>query len=705
MSHCGLTSGSEEKSFLDMTNHPFLDKSFFVKWSELTPECIQPDIDQALSDAQDHLDKICAIPLEEASYENAFLGLEKAMEALDEAWGKVSHLTSVCDSEALRKVYNELLPKVSEFYARIPLNDKLWAVLKAFSEKPEVNELKGVHKRFFEETLADFRQSGAELPVEKKKRLQSLMAELAQITQKFSENVLDSTNEWELVLEDDSRLSGLPDSAREAARQNALNKGHGSEEKPFYRFTLQYPSVEPVMTYAEDDSLRREVWEASIGIGAKEPYHNAALISKILKLRQEKAELLGRANFADHVLERRMAKNGKAALDFVDDLHALVKAAFDKECEALEIFRAEKTGEERTALEPWEIGYWAEKLRKERYDFDEEELRPYFPMDKVIAGLFEIARKVFSISIRKHKGEAEVWHPEVNVYEIEDAFSGAYLGAFYTDWHPRESKRGGAWMNSIRTGGPNEGEKREPHLGLMCGNMTTPLDGKSALLTHREVETIFHEFGHLIHHLLGEVEIKSLNGTNVAWDFVELPSQIMENWTWDRESLNLFARHHETGEVIPDELYEKMVAARNFCSAVATMRQLSFGKVDLEMHLNPDQYANGDTEEAVQELLTEYRMPMKTLSPSIICRFGHLFSDPVGYAAGYYSYKWAEVLDADAFTRFEKEGVFSASVGAEFREHILSKGNSEDPMVLFKRFMGREPDLNALLTRSGLIAT
>jgi oligopeptidase A len=687
-----------------MTNHPFLDKSFFVKWSELTPEHIQPDIDRALSDAQENLEAICGIPLEEISYEKVLVGLEKATEALDEAWGKVSHLTSVSDSEALRAVYNELLPKVSEFYARIPLNDKLWAALKAFSETSEAKELEGVRKRFYDETLADFRQSGADLPQEKKKRLEAIVAELARITQEFSENVLDSTNAWELVLEDDSRLGGLPESAKEAARQNALSKGHGSEEKPVYRFTLQYPSMEPVMTYAEDGDLRKEMWTASIGIGAKEPHDNTVLILRILELRQEKAQLLGNANFADHVLERRMAKNGKTALDFVDDLHARVKAAFDRECRELEIFKAAGTGEERSPLEPWEVGYWAEKLRKERYDFDEEELRPYFPMDKVVSGLFEIAQKVFSISIREHKGESEGWHSEVKVYEIEDVSLGDYLGAFYTDWHPRESKRGGAWMNSLLTGGPRENGNREPHLGLMCGNMTAPIGEEPALLTHREVETIFHEFGHLIHHLLGEVEIKSLNGTNVAWDFVELPSQIMENWTWDRDSLNLFARHHKTGEIIPDELYKKMVAARNFFSAIGTMRQLSFGKVDLEMHLNPSQYTSGDIDAMVEELLEDYRMPTKTLSPSIIRRFGHLFADPVGYAAGYYSYKWAEVLDADAFTRFEKEGVFDASVGAEFREHILSKGNSEDPMTLFKRFMGREPDLNALLIRSGLIA-
>jgi oligopeptidase A len=456
------------------------------------------------------------------------------------------------------------------------------------------------------------------------------------------------------------------------------------------------------MTHALDESLRREMWEAAVGVGARAPHDNHALTRQILKLRQEKAEILGKSAFPDLVLERRMAKSGAAALQFVEGMHTRVKKAFDRECRELEEFKAAKSGGKASPLAPWEVAFWAENLRKERFDFDDEALRPYFPFDRVLEGLFEITERIFGVrAVARQPGAVETWHPEVRYYDLKDG-DGRQLGSFYTDWHPRESKQSGAWMNYLITGAPARGG-RAPHLGLMCGNMTPPVAEKPALLTHREVETVFHEFGHLLHHLLGDVEYKSLNGVNVSWDFVELPSQIMENWTWEPEGLDLFGRHFETGEAIPEALFGKMKAARNFRTAAATMRQLSFGKMDLELHLHPLRFVDSDLDGEIDTLLRDYVVPTVPPAPSSVCRFGHLFSSPVGYAAGYYSYKWAEVLDADAFTRFKERGILDAETGRAFRTHVLSRGNSEPPEALFRRFMGRDADTNALLIRNGLL--
>ncbi|HVW20833.1 MAG TPA: M3 family metallopeptidase [Opitutaceae bacterium] len=672
--------------------HPFLDPAFEVRWSELTPERVEPDIALALERAQAAIDAIAARGPENLTYENTFLALEQATEELNVAWGRVTHLQSVADSPALRAAHNAMLPQVSAFYARIPLNPALWERLKAFAGSPAAAALTGVHRRFVEETAADFRQAGADLPPEKRARLEALQSELAQATQKYSENVLDATNAWELVVEEEGRLAGLPAHAKDAARRSAGAKGAAG-----WRFTLHAPSQEPFLTYLDDDALRRQLWTAAVAVGAAAPHDNTGLIRRILALRAEKAALLGRGNFADLVLERRMAKSGARALAFLDDLRGRCAAAFGRECRELE----ESKGKGGGRLAPWELAYRAEKLRRLRYDFDAEALRPYFPMPGVVGGLFELARRVFGLRIEERAG-VETWHPEVRFYEVRDG-AGRHVGSFYADWHPRESKRGGAWMNYLLTGGPRPDGTRAPHLGLICGNLTPPAGGQPALLTHREVETIFHEFGHLLHHLLGEVEIKSLNGVNVAWDFVELPSQIMENWCWERESLDLFARHHQSGAPIPEELFRKMAAARNFRSAAGTMRQIALAKMDLLMHVHaPEFAAEKDVEPRARAVVADCLIPTEPPAPTVVKRFTHLFADPVGYAAGYYSYKWAEVLDADAFTRFRREGIFSARVGAEFVAKILSRGNGADPAELFRDFMGRDPDLQALLVRSGL---
>lgn len=690
--------------------HPFLAPDFHVRWSSLTPHAVAPDIRHALQLAHTAIETICSQDLGSLTYESTFLALENATLALARGWERLNHLDSVSDHPAQREALNQMLPEVTDFYAAIPLNGRLWNVMKTFAESEGFSLLDDVRKRHVTETLADFRQAGADLNDTQKQRMAAIEAELSKWTKQYAEHVLDSTNAWSLVITDASQLAGLPESAIAAAAANARSHGAATEDSPAWRFTLHYPSMLPLMQYLENDEIRHHVWQASCAVGGYGDYDNTELVWKILELRQEKANLLGVKNFADLTLARRMAKSGNAALAFIENLHQRVLPAFLADFRQLANYKSAKTGQPVDALEPWEVAYWAERQRKENYDLDDESLRPYFPVDGVMAGMFEIASRLFGISIKQLETAClapddgplpsdivETWHPEVSFYQIHDSQSGSHLGSFYADWHPRESKRGGAWMNSLHTG-----DHGEPHLGLIVGNMTPPVNGKPALLTHAEVETIFHEFGHLLHGLLSQVPVKSLSGTNVPWDFVELPSQIMENFCWDRQSLDLFARHHVTGEVIPDALFAKMIAAKNYMSATAFMRQLSFAKIDLELHIHFENWRGSDLDLADRQILAAYRAPLLTDTPTMLRRFNHLFSSPTGYAAGYYSYKWSEVLDADAFTRFQHEGVLNAETGHAFREHILSKGNSAPADELYRRFMGRDPELEPLLVRAGL---
>jgi oligopeptidase A len=699
----------------------FLDRSFHPRWSSLTPERVVPDITALLAGATLAIDALTGQDRGRLTFDSVFGGYERALEALNEAWGQVSHLDSVCNSEALRAAHHEMLPRVTEFYTRLTLNATLWDLFLTYSRTEEARSLTGVRLRLLEETLADFRLNGAELPPEKKRRLEEIEGALAQSTQKFSENVLDSTNAWDRVITDPLQIAGLPASARAAAQADAAAKGHGTADVPAWRFTLKAPSLVPALEHLDDEALREEIWRASSGIGRTGAHDNTQNIWDILRLRQEKAELLGFGHFADLVLNRRMAKTGHTALHFTHDLRDRIVEAFRREVRGLQEFQAEALHQPAAPLQPWTASFWAEKQRVQLYDFDEEELRPFFPIDGVLRGLFQVVETLFGLSIVEREtvfgpeaaaavtvspeegGPVEVWHPEVKFYDVQNA-AGEAIGSFYADWHPRDAKRGGAWMNYLRTGTPaQDGRPRQPHLGLIAGNLSPSTPGKPALLSHGEVETVFHEFGHLLHHLLGEVPVKSLNGVNVAWDFVELPSQIMENFCWERVSLDLFARHFETGEPIPDRLFKKMLSARNYLSAMGTMRQLNFAKLDLDLHMRFARSEGRDLDLVAEEILEGWQVPLGTKAPTISRRFTHLFGSSVGYAAGYYSYKWAEVLDADAFSRFKEDGVLSAKVGAEFRETILSQGNAADPAVLFRRFMGRDPQPEALLRRSGLV--
>ena len=674
------------------STNPLLEIKFKIPFDQIKAKHVEPAVDALIAEAQQNIDAIAADP-GPRTYDNTLRALEDAGETLEYAMSVVSHLESVATYPELRDAYNAVEPKVSAFDSKIPLNEALWKQIKRFSETEEAALLSGSRGRFLKKTLDEFRRSGADLGEADKTRLNELNVQLAQATTKYSQNVLDATNAFELVIEDEAQLAGLPPSAVALARQDAESKA-----KPGWRFTLQAPSYTAVMTYLDDAAVREKVYRAYVTRGAKEPHDNRELILTILRLRREKARLLGYRDFADLVLEDRMAKTGRSARGFVDSLKTKTLSAFERENQELLAFRREIEGPDAPELDAWDIAYYAEKKREAIYDFEEEELRPYFAFEKVLDGMFELVGRLYGIKVFEEIG-VPAWDSSVKYYSIDDA-DGTRLGSFYADFYPRENKRGGAWMDSFFVsvpGGPRT------HLGLICGNQTPPVDDKPALLTHREVETIFHEFGHLLHHLLSRVEVRSLGGTNVAWDFVELPSQIMENWCWERDALDLFALHYETGEPIPTDLFRKMKRARNFRAANAQMRQLSFGSVDLSLHRHYDPQKDGDVMKYAFDIMRSFAPTALPPEHAMIASFTHLFASPVGYGAGYYSYKWSEVLDADAFSRFANEGIFSRDVGMQFRERILARGDSEDPAQLFRDFMGRDPDADALLRRQGLL--
>jgi oligopeptidase A len=630
----------------------------------------------------------------ERTYENTMHALDQLTEPLDWAMGLVRHLEAAATYPELRAAFNAAQPEVSAFYTGIPLDAALWRNIKNFAATPEAGALTGERRRYLSKTVDTFRRHGADLDAAGKKRLEEIDVELTQITTKFAENVLDSTNAFELVIKEEKGLAGLPPTAIVQARESAQRKGLEG-----WRFTLHAPDYFAVMTYLADAAIRRQVYEAFSVRATEEGRDNRPIISRILELRKQKADLLGFANFADLVLEDRMAHTGARALEFLEDLKAKTERRFNEENRELLEFRRSIEGGNAPDLAPWDIAYYAEKQRATLFAFDEEALRPYFPMESVVAGMFELVGRLYGIRVEEEAG-VPAWDPAVKYYNVRDE-DGEFLGGFYADWHPRENKRGGAWMDALLTGGPAP-DRFRPHLGLICGNLTPPAGGKPALLTHREVETIFHEFGHLLHHLLSRVETRSLAGTSVAWDFVELPSQIMENWCWERAALDLFARHYQTGEPIPEDLFQKMKRARTFRAANAQMRQLGFGFIDLSLHTRYQPARDGDVMAYSRAILQQYSPAPLPDNHAMIAAFTHLFASPVGYGAGYYSYKWAEVLDADAFTRFRDQGIFSREVGSSFRGEILSKGDSDDPAELYRRFMSRDPDPNALLVRSGL---
>jgi oligopeptidase A len=673
-------------------------QSLPIEWSAITPDLIDQEMSGILADAQRKIDDLCALKPEECTYDSVFFGLEKATEDLEYAWGKIDHLTNVADSPGLRVVHDKWLPEVTRFTSSLTLSEPLWRVVKAASKNTKKESVHPHQWRFLKETLQDFEDNGANLPEEKKAELKAIEEELARLSESFSKKVLDATNAWELIVTNEKELAGLPSSAMAMLRESARKKNLGESA---WRITLQQPSRVAILTYADNDDLRKKVWEAASRIGRDEPYRTIEIIQKILSLRAKKAKLLGKAHYPDLILKRRMAESGQKALAFVTDMKSKVQTAFKRDYEILKELKAKKLGTSVQPLSPWEIGYWAEKDRQMRFDFDGEQLRPYFEVNATIHGLFSICERLFGLSIREIDLKSRFkWSSDIKYYVIEDTSTKKIKGYFYSDLHPRDSKRAGAWLDPLLSTALSFDGTQAPKLGVICGNMTEATPDTPALLTHDEVQTIFHEFGHLLHHLLGETYVRSLSGINVLWDFVEMPSQLMENFCWERETLDLFAKHYQTGEKIPDELFAKMLQTRAYGEGIMTMRQMAFAYMDLKINLEPEIFTTGDFDSKVDALLADYSLEYSVPTPNIAPAFSHIFAG--AYGAGYYSYSWAEVLDADAFTRFEDNGILNPTIGGELRKKILEKGNSVHPMELFVDFMGRAPDPTALLKRKGL---
>ncbi len=673
--------------------NPLIQLDFDVPFDQIEAAHVEPATDLLLASSQHAINAIIE-DTAPRTYANTLSALEDATKQLELAMTVIDHLESVATSDALRKAYNVTRPKVSAFWSELAMNDGLYQAVRAFAETEAARSLPPTEARFLKKTLDDFRRHGAELGPEDKAKLKAIEVELTKLTTDFSQNLLDETNAFELVITDETKLEGLPATAKLAAAENARSKGLDG-----WRFTLQAPSLIPLLTYLDDAEIRKEVWRAYNTRAVKGDRDNRPVIERILELRKDKARLLGYADFSDLVTEDRMAKTGDKARAFIDDLRAKTQAAFKRENDALTEYRRRVEGPSAAAIRPWDLAYYAEKQRQDEYDFNEEQLRPYFPLGRVLDGLFATAQALYGIRIVERK--AATWDESVKTYAIKDA-DGTMIAAFYVDLFPRENKRGGAWMNGL-IAAAHRPDSASPHLALFCANVNPPVGGKPALLTHREVETLFHEFGHLLHHCFSRVSVRSLAGTNVAWDFVELPSQIMENWCWERSGLDLFAAHYATGEPIPDTLYEKMIRARTYRAANAQMRQLGFAAVDLALHRDYEPGSGADVMSYAREIIQAHSASELPDDYGMLAGFGHVFAHPIGYAAGYYSYKWAEVLDADAFTRFKKEGITNPDVGRAFRDTILAKGNSEEAGKLYEDFMGRGPELEPLLERAGLL--
>ncbi|MEH8142299.1 oligopeptidase A [Aeromonas veronii] len=679
-------------------NNPLLTMDSLPPFSQIKPEQVQPAVMQAIADCKQKISDVLA-QRDPHTWDSLIAPLEEVNDRLSRIWSPVSHLNSVLNSEALREAHDACLPLLSEFQTYVGQHEGLYQAYLALSQSDDFPLLSGAQRKEIQNTLRDFRLSGIGLPAEAQQRYGEIQARLSELASRFSNNVLDATQGWHKLVADEAELAGLPDSVRAAARQMAELKG-----KEGWLFTLDIPSYLPVMMYADNRELRAEMYEAFTTRASDQgpnagKWDNSAIMSELLTLRRELAQLLGFANYAELSLATKMADKTEQVVSFLTDLAAKSLPQGKAELEEIRAFAAEQHGQSELAA--WDLAYYAEKLKQHKFSISDEQLRPYFPASKVVKGLFEVVKRVFGMKVRERLG-IDTWHPDVRFYDIFDA-DDELRGSFYLDLYAREHKQGGAWMDvCLGRRYRQDGSLQKPVAYLTC-NFNGPVDGKPALFTHNEVVTLFHEFGHGIHHMLTRIDVAGVAGINgVAWDAVELPSQFLENWCWESEALAFISGHYETGEPLPADLLEKMLTARNFQAAMQMLRQLEFALFDFRLHqefdpANPAQ---------LPALLDEVRSQVAVMTPPAFNRFQHSFSHIFagGYAAGYYSYKWAEVLSADAFSRFEEEGIFNPATGQSFLKNILEKGGSKEPMELFRAFRGREPKVDALLRHSGIAA-
>lgn len=675
-----------------MTN-PLLNATGLPRFSQIKPEHIEPAVRELLQQCRQTVEQVAQIA--EPTWENFYLPQAMAGDRLSRAWSPVGHLNAVKNSPELREAYQACLPLLSEYSTWAGQHQGLYQGYLKLKNSPAFEYYSIAQKKAVENSLRDFELSGISLPPEKQQRYGEISMRLSELSAKFSNNVLDATMGWEIVIDNEADLAGLPESALEAAKLSAQSK-----DKNGYRFTLEFPSYLPVMTYCENRSLREKMYQAFNTRASDQgenagKWDNSAIMAETLALRLELAQLLGFETYADYSLATKMAESPKQVIDFLEDLANRSKVQGEKELAALREFAEKNYGV--SELAPWDIAFYSEKQKQALYAINDEELRPYFPEDRVLSGLFELIKRIFGMRVVEQT-EFDSYHDDVRFFTIFDE-TDRLRGSFYLDLYAREHKRGGAWMDDcINQKRLADGTLQKPVAYLTC-NFNKPLGDKPALFTHDEVTTLFHEFGHGIHHMLTEIEVGDVAGINgVPWDAVELPSQFLENWCWEEEALAFISGHYETGEPLPKAKLTQLLKAKNYQAAMFVLRQLEFGLFDFRLHLAaPKANIVLDTLQAVKSQVALIKTPDWVRTPH---SFSHIFAG--GYAAGYYSYLWAEVLSADAYARFEEEGIFSRTVGQAFLDHILTRGGSEEPMVLFERFRGRKPTLDALLRHKGI---